>query len=75
MARLNFSKGIYARCDSNGCEEFPLKIDKAGVFSILSTADRAGTFLKVVNDGSEFVEVSNIATAVLVQFGTCKKDE
>ena len=43
-----------------------------GIFTTASIPDRANSFVKIVNDGSEYIEVVSLAFNIFQNFGTCK---
>ncbi len=70
--RLNLGENTYARCDSKGCDSYPMTASAGGIFTSVSLPGSGGTFLKVLNDGSEYVEAASLHLAVHQNFGTCK---
>jgi hypothetical protein len=70
--RLDLEKNTYARCDEAGCDSYPMTFSKSGIFTIVNLPNNGSTFLKVVNDGSEYLEVQSLILAVFQSFGTCK---
>ena len=69
--RLDLGEKTYARCDNKGCHAYPMTFSAGGIFTNV-TLPGSGTFLKVVNDGSEYVEVASLHLAVHQNFGVCK---
>jgi hypothetical protein len=70
--RLNLGDNTYARCDSKDCDSYPMTVSSSGMFTIISLPGRGGTFLKVLNDGSQYVEAASLHLAVHQNFGACK---
>ncbi len=66
---IDFPDRRYERCDSKGCDQYEMAYSVAGIYTTVSPV--IGTFLKVLNDGSEFVEVASLGTAVVTSFGRC----
>ena len=67
---LDFTARRYERCDSRGCDAYPMQSYTSGIYTSISLA-QPGTFLKVVNDGSEFVEVASMGNVTFNSFGRC----
>jgi len=70
--RLNFRDNTYDRCDSKGCDSHPMTAAAGGIFTSVSLPGSGGTFLKVLNDGSQYVEAAALHLAVHQNFGACK---
>ena len=70
---LDFSSERYSRCDSKGCDEYPLDVSVGGIFTTISLPGRPGTFLKALNDGSQYIEVLTSSLAVIRYSGACRK--
>lgn len=70
--RLNLGDNTYARCDSNGCDSYPMTVSSSGIFTIISLPGNTGTFLKVFNDGSQYVEAASLHLVMHQNFGSCK---
>jgi hypothetical protein len=69
--QIDFPKKTYARCDTIGCDNYGLASEASGIFTIINIPG-GGAFFKVVNDGSEYVEVASLHLAVQQTFGTCQ---
>lgn len=69
---LDLEKKTYARCEGKGCDTYPMSFEASGIFTTVNLLGSGGTFLKVVNDGSEYVEVTSLHLAVLQNFGACQ---
>ncbi len=79
---LDLAKKIYARCGSpelKNCVTFPLRFEAQGAFTYVDEPISGTTFLEVLNDGSQYVEVvagyhsERISGfSVLQNFGSCK---
>ena len=69
--RLDFAANTYARCDQKGCDTYPMLYSGSGIFT--TARAHGGTFLKVLNDGSQFVEVVSLHLAIHQSFGKCTK--
>lgn len=59
----------YSRCDERGCDDYDAQVSASGIYTIIE-AGRA-TFVKVVNDGSEYVEAASLGTSIVQNFGRC----
>ncbi len=70
-ARLDFLQKTYSRCDDNGCESYPMTYEQSGIFTV-AQPDSRSAFLKVINDGSEYMEVATVWLDTYVFFGSCK---
>lgn len=70
--RLNFAENTYARCDSKGCDSHSMSFSAVGIFTRISLPDSGSTFFKVLNDGSQYVEVASSQLAINQNFGACK---
>ena len=68
---LDFASLKYERCDMKGCDGYPMTSSTSGIYTIISLPSNSGAFLKAVNDGSEFVEVTTLGTATWNYFGQC----
>ena len=66
---LDFDGLRYGRCDPKGCSDNLMEVNRSGIYTTVTST--GGTFLKVVNDGSESVEVVSLGTAVWVYHGRC----
>ena len=70
--RLDLAENTYGRCDSKGCDSYPMTFSAGGIFTTISLPGSGSTFLKVVNDGSQYLEVASLQLAVHQNFGACK---
>jgi hypothetical protein len=70
---LDFSTKRYSRCDSKGCDEYSLDVSVGGIFTTIDLPGRSGTFLKALNDGSQYIEVVTASLAVIRYSGACRK--
>jgi hypothetical protein len=70
--RLDLNESTYARCNSDGCETYPMNFAPSGIFTTFQLRGRGGTFLKVYNDGSEYVEVASLLLGIQQSFGVCE---
>lgn len=66
---LDFGRRVYERCDSKRCDAYDMTFTQSGIFTLVSP--NQGTFLKAVNDGSEFVEVASLGVQTYNGFGQC----
>ncbi len=66
---IDFSTLRYERCDSKGCNGYQMRHSPAGIYTVLSPI--TGAFLKVRNDGKDFLEVASLETTAFVAFGQC----
>jgi hypothetical protein len=70
--QLDFSAGSYERCDAKGCDSHLMTFSSSGIFTAAILPSTSGTFLKVVNDGSEYVEVASTGLSIIHNFGVCE---
>jgi len=68
---LDFQTSSYSRCDRKGCDRYEMQESVSGIYTFVSLVDRQGTLFKVVNDGSEFVEVITLGTTLMSSYGSC----
>ncbi len=66
--RIDFPSETYQRCDGQGCDAHSMFASVAGIYTTIS---QVGSFLKALNDGSEFVEVATLGTSTWNGFGMC----
>ena len=62
----------YDRCDAKGCDSYAVTPQPGGIYTLLNPTP--STFLKVLNDGTDFVEVASLGTSVLISYGRCIPD-
>ncbi len=67
---LDFRAQQYQRCDSKGCDTYQMIHSGSGIYTIIEP-NNSGTFMKVVNDGSEFMEVATLGTSSFTSLGRC----
>lgn len=70
--RLDLAEKTYARCDNKGCDSYPMTFSTGGIFTTVSLPASGSAFLKIVNDGSQYIEVASVGLAVHQNFGACK---
>lgn len=68
---LDGGGSIYSRCDAKGCTRRQSVSSKSGIYTIVDIPG-SGTFMKLVNDGTEFVDVATSGTAAFVSHGVCQ---
>lgn len=66
---LDNKKKEYSRCDSRGCEPRAYTVTLAGLHTVISVEPHL--FLKVLNDGAKFVEVTTLGMSTRLNFGAC----
>ena len=66
---FDLASKIYQRCDEKGCDDYAMTYSRSGIYTVVTVG--GGTFLKVLNDGSDFAEVVSLGTAVWNGFGVC----
>ena len=71
--KLDFRESTYSRCDEKGCDKYGLEFTSGGIFTTCSPHG-SDAVMKVVNDGSEYMEVTTLFLAAHVNFGTCRPD-
>jgi hypothetical protein len=62
----------YARCDEKGCDSHVMVAQKSGIYTILELP-ASGAFMKVENDGGEYVEVASLGNSLITNFGSCTR--
>ena len=67
---VDFPARTYSRCDPKGCDRYEAGVRVSGAFTTIDLAGRA-TFLKIVNDGSQFIEAASIGVSVIIATGRC----
>ena len=72
FVRLDLAEKTYSRCDSAGCDTFPMTFSVSGIYTTFNDPSGGSTFLKVLNDGSEYLEVVSAMNAVYQYFGVCR---
>ena len=73
--RLDLAEKTYARCDPpkfNACETYPMIFSADGIFTTFNQPSSGSTFLKVLNDGSQYLEVVSLLISVHQNFGACR---
>jgi hypothetical protein len=68
---VNFESGDYQRCDSSGCDDYKMTSGVDMMHTIITLTDRGGSFMAVLNDGSEFAETVSLETKTYNSFGAC----
>lgn len=67
--------GTYFRCDTQGCDSYPIKISQSGSFTQFTPSLGQSMLFKIANDGfpnkGEFVDIATISTNTIVSFGKC----
>jgi hypothetical protein len=66
---LDFRDGSYQRCDAKGCDRYALLYTAGGIYTTASGG--LEIFLKVLNDGSEFLESLAAGTSAFLGYGRC----
>ena len=72
FVRLDLAEKTYSRCDSKGCDTFPMTFSAGGIYTTFNQPSSGSTFLKVLNDGSEYLEVVSSLNTVYQYFGACR---
>ena len=67
--KVDFQARRYERCDSKGCDAHQMTYSTAGIYTTVLPG--LGTFLKAVNDGSEFADIASLGTGIFASFGRC----
>lgn len=67
--QLDIKRKLYQRCDSKGCTNADVFIEKGGIYTHFLM--HSPNIFKVRNDGSEFVDVATIFETALVSYGNC----
>ena len=69
---LDFTANTYARCDQKGCDVYRASRASSGAFTVVELPGR-GSFIKMSNDGSAFVDTATVGVGVVLSFGTCRQ--
>lgn len=78
---LDFRGTRYIRCTRKesgeivDCASEPATVGHGGIYTTVAPAGKLGSSIKVVNDGSEFVDTATLGTGAYINFGTCKRVE
>ena len=67
---VDFSANRYERCDIKGCDAYSMQTVVGGIYTTVALP-KNGAFLRAVNDGSAFVEVTSLGRGTLSGFGQC----
>ena len=70
-ALVDAIKGMYARCDKNGCDRYDAAVSRSGVMTNIEVPARA-LFARFSGSGEAFVEVASQLTDIYVSHGSCK---
>lgn len=68
---LDFDKQSYSRCEKDNCETYNMTFSASGIYTTVMIPASSGTFIKIVNDGSEYIEVASFHLAAFQNFGFC----
>ena len=69
---IDLQKQTISRCDSKGCDTYPARFAVSGAYINIALPER-GMMAKLASDGSTFMETASLTNAVLVSFGSCKR--
>ena len=69
--------GTYFRCDTKGCDSYPVKVNPSGSFTQFIPTQGQAMLFKVSTDDTlgnkgEFVDVATLGTGTLVSSGKCE---
>jgi len=67
---INFQRPLLSRCDHKGCDHYEDPPVVSGMYTFF--ANKGGYFLKILNDGTEYMEVSSIWLNAFIKYGTCE---
>ena len=70
---LDFDRKTYSRCDSKGCNQYPMLVAPAGAF--VSAVYNPSAIFKATADGSEYVEVATLGLTTYSQWGRCRTEQ
>jgi hypothetical protein len=68
---IDFPQETYSRCDSKGCDAYPMTWATAGIFTSGTFGPGAGAFFRTVNNGSSYIEVMTMGVSSVNNFGQC----
>jgi len=68
---LSLDGRTYNRCDPDGCDMYATSVSSGGLYTTVQLVGR-GASIKIVNDGSSFVDTATSGTAAFVRFGKCE---
>jgi hypothetical protein len=78
--RIEPERGTFARCDDKGCDEYPAKFTRSGLFTNIEIVPGALAKLSYIRDDPfvplrdlQLLEVVTTDFAVLVSYGTCSE--
>jgi hypothetical protein len=69
---VDFGRHTIARCDQRGCDEFPADFVRSGAYTNILVPGRS--LLAKVSETGSFLEVATLTEAVLVSFGSCRRN-
>jgi hypothetical protein len=71
--------GTYFRCDVKGCDSYPVKVTRSGLFTHFIPSENQAMLFKVITedillgDKGEFVDVATLGLGTLVSYGKCQE--
>jgi hypothetical protein len=69
--------GTYFRCDTKGCDNYPVKVIPSGSFTQFIPSQGQAMLFKVGNDPltnkGEFVDIATLGTMTILSFGKCNQ--
>lgn len=68
-AVIDLDRRVYTWCDTNGCDSYDLVATRPGIFINLHFSP--GTFVKMSEDYTSFVEAVTILTTTIIGYGSC----
>lgn len=71
---LDFQSGTYRRCLGNTCDKYNMHSKKWGIYTVVAMEREGGSFLMLLNDGSEFTESISQGIWTLTGFGRCSPE-
>ena len=68
---IDIDSGRISRCDKKGCDQYAMTVTRSGAYLNIEVPGR-GILVKMLTDGSDYLEVVTLGTTALVSHGTCK---
>lgn len=62
----------YRRCDKKGCNSNIMECSRSGIYTVCSGDTNHSFFIKILNDGTKFLEVASSMLGAFNGFGSCK---
>jgi hypothetical protein len=69
---IDFARNLYSQCSAKDCKRRTALRRREGTYTVVEPAGESD-FLKVLNDGTAFVETMTLGTSVHLAFGACQR--